>query len=132
MEDLKTILVVDDDQSMRDLIRLILEKAGYRVRIAADGVEAMQLLGQRKQIDVVVADIVMPRLNGVEMLMKLHETWPSLPAVVISGKVDLQAPSIQNLAPFLSSEKACLLKKPFTSEQLIDAVKRAVDRAASA
>jgi len=124
----RTILIVDDEQSIRELVRRILEKAGYRVRIAADGVEAMRLLSQRTHIDAVVADIVMPKLNGVEMLMKLHETCPHLPAVVISGKVDLNAPSIQNLAPLLSSEKACLLRKPFTAEQLIGAVKKAIGR----
>ena len=90
--------------------------------------EALKMPSEKAHIDAIVTDIVMPKLNGVEMLLRLHETRPNLPAVVISGIVDLGAPSIQNLAPLLSSEIACLVKKPFTSVQLIDAVKKAIDR----
>ncbi len=129
MSDPKAILVVDDEQSIRELIRRILESAGYRVWSATNGEEAMKLLSEGTHVDVVVADVLMPKLGGVAMLMKLHETYPHLTAVVISGKVDLEAPSLQNLAPLLSSEKACLLGKPFEPAQLLAAVKRALERA---
>ena len=126
MNDTITVLVVDDEQSIRALAREILEREGWSVRVAADGVEALELLGSGPKIDCVVSDVMMPRIGGVELLMKLHQARPELPAVLISGRIDLEASSMHALAPLLSSGARCLLKKPFSAELLVAAVQRAL------
>ena len=128
MPDPVTILVVDDEPSICDIVRRILEPKGYHVRVARHGLAALQVLAS-ETINCVVADLVMPNMDGITLAMKLHENYPNLPTVLISGQVDVKAASIQALAPLLNSDTSCLLKKPFESADLLDAVQRAVSRA---
>ena len=129
MTDTLTVLVVDDDLSICEVMCRMLEREGYRVLIAKDGLEALQILSSGKSVDCVVTDLVMPNMGGITFAMKLHETYPRLPTVMISGRVDLEAASIQALAPLLNSETGCLVKKPFTSATLTEAVRKALSRA---
>jgi len=128
MPDPVTVLVVDDEPSICDIVQKILEPKGYRVRVARHGLEALKVLAA-ETINCVVADLVMPNMDGITLAMKLHESYPNLPTVLISGQVDVKAASIQALAPLLNSETSCLLKKPFDSADLLDAVQRALSRA---
>jgi DNA-binding NtrC family response regulator len=129
MKDQTTVLVVDDEPDVCEIARKMLEHEGYKVRIAMHGLDALRVLDSGETIDCVVTDLVMPDMGGITLAMKLHDTRPTLPIVVISGQVDLNAASIQALAPLMNSETSCLLKKPFDWEQLISAVRRALSRA---
>ena len=129
MEGQATVLVVDDEPDMCELARRMLEPEGYKVRIAMHGFDALRVLDSGEKIDCVVTDLVMPDMGGITLAMKLHDTRPTLPIVVISGQVDLDAASMQALAPLMNSERSCLLKKPFRWEQLVAAVRRALSRA---
>jgi len=129
MSDPLTILVVDDEPSVRETVRKMLEDEGFVTRTAADGLDALKALASGSRISCVVTDMVMPEMDGITLAMKLHEARPGLPVVVISGRVDLAASSIQGLAPLMNSEVGCLLKKPFTKEQLVDAIRRSLARA---
>ena len=129
MKERATVLVVDDEPSICEVAYRILEPEGYKVRIAMHGLDALRVLDSEEAIDCVVTDLVMPEMGGITLAMKLHDTHPSLPVAVMSGQVDLDAGSIQALAPLMNSERSCLLKKPFARGQLIDAVHRALLRA---
>lgn len=85
-----SILVVDDDGGTRLLVRTLLEKRGYRVMEAGDGREALEVMRVGGRFDLVVADLDMPRMDGLELIWQLRRTpeWSRVPAIVITGEQD--------------------------------------------
>lgn len=81
---METILVVDDDQGMRELIEILLTREGYGVRTAADGREASELLG-RERFDLVVTDLKMPRVDGIDLLKQVKEISPETPVIIVTA-----------------------------------------------
>lgn len=79
-----TVLVADDETEIRQILRLYLEKDGYQVLEAEDGIKAVSLL-QKGNIDLVLLDIMMPGLNGYHVLQKLRET-SNIPVMILSAK----------------------------------------------
>jgi CheY-like chemotaxis protein len=128
VKNLPTVLVVDDETSIRQLCVRILEAGGYQVCTAANGLDAPEVLESGTDVDCVVIDLIMPKMTGLTLGIKLHEAHPTLPTVIISGKIDLEADSIKALAAMMNSDTRCLLQKPFTAEQLLDAVRLALTR----
>jgi CheY-like chemotaxis protein len=110
----ETILVVEDETSVRRIVQQALERRGYAVMTARDGEEALELLeGCRRAPDLVVADLVMPRMGGRELAIKLHETRPGLKVLFMSGYA----------GPRVSDELVLelgsgLLQKPFSLLEL--------------
>jgi DNA-binding response OmpR family regulator len=82
-----TILVVDDEPRLREGIRLTLEAAGYQVLTAADGIEALAVLGSQP-VDLILADIAMPRMNGYQMYERVRENpeWTAIPFVFLTAR----------------------------------------------
>lgn len=78
------ILIVEDDPEIRDGIEIFLRSQGYQVHKAADGVEGLQVL-EREKIDLAIVDIMMPRMDGIKMTMKLRETY-EFPVIMLSAK----------------------------------------------
>jgi putative two-component system response regulator len=117
------ILVIDDDAIVRDVISEMLAVGGYEVVIATTAAEALDLF-MDDDIALVVTDIVMPDLSGLELLevMRLHR--PSLPVVLVTG-----ANTRDNLSEALTRGADGLVAKPFTQAELQEAVERALDRA---
>ncbi len=112
----KHVLIVEDDDVIRRVLRLSLEKFGYTVEVAPDGLEALEAL-ERGTIDGMVLDLFLPRLNGFEVLRQLQDTRPQLPVVTISGH-----PEHTDQA-FKAGAKAFLCK-PFSQEELRQTVER--------
>lgn len=81
---MQTILVVDDELSMREFLKILLEKEGYRMLTAADGREALDL-AEQNSVDLVVSDIRMPGMSGLELLATLKEKDPELPVIMITA-----------------------------------------------
>ena len=116
----EVVLLADDEDAVRRLLRLALEQRGYRVVEAADGVEAVaQLEANRGRIDVALLDLSMPRLGGVEALLAMRALEPRLPAIVMSGR--LEGPEIAR-AP----TDVLLLAKPFRPDDLAERVRAAL------
>lgn len=69
----KTILVVDDSKAILSIIRTVLDVAGYEVLTAADGVEGMALLKSGKQVDIIVTDLNMPNMDGIEFIWEIRK-----------------------------------------------------------
>jgi CheY-like chemotaxis protein len=114
-------LVVDDEAPVRRFVARVLAREAYTVLEAADGLEALDLVKSGKgHVDVVVADIVMPRMNGVELMQALSLNYPDLPIILMSGYA-AAALSELGIAP-----PCGILNKPFPAERLLAEVHRCV------
>lgn len=114
-----SVLVVDDETAVRRFAARVLEREGYGVVQAKDGLEALELIGEGvTSIEVVVSDIVMPRLNGVELMQSLAASHPDLPVILMSGYATGALVELGITAP------CGILAKPFPSERLLEEVRR--------
>jgi two-component system cell cycle sensor histidine kinase/response regulator CckA len=111
-----TVLVVEDEAGIRGLIRRILVREGYRVIEAADGEEAMEAAAHEGSIDLLLSDVVMPRLGGRELAERLRRLRPGLKVLYISGYSS-------DAAVQAFPEGAGFLQKPFTLESLMAKVR---------
>ena len=116
----ETILLADDEAPLRLLVQELLTSAGYKVLIAADGIEAVAIYEQeRASIALLITDMAMPRLGGEGLIRAIRRLSPSLPVIAISGNRDPS--SIAQIAPNLN-----FLAKPFASEALLRLVAQAL------
>lgn len=120
-----TILVVDDDRRVTQMLVLVLEGEGYRVQTAADGVEALARLAG-EAFDVVVTDVRMPRMDGPGFYRELGARHPALLGRVIFITGDELNPETRG---FLAAVAAPTLYKPFDLEELLRLVQLALERA---
>lgn len=122
MADGETVLVVDDDASLRDTMVRALERHGYEVVAAGNGWEARQALDEAGTIDLVVMDLVLPGMEGRETanLLKAHQ--PGVAVVYTSGYT-----SQESLRSGLTDADERFLRKPFEVEELLAAVRDALD-----
>ena len=119
----ETILLVDDEAALRHLGRNILQRLGYQVLLAADGVEAVETFArERSRIELVVLDLTMPRLSGRDAVRRLREIDPAVCIVFASGygEEHLTQEEQERLAGFVS--------KPYRLEDLAVAVRAALDQ----
>lgn len=114
-----TILIVDDEELMRDVTSIMLEEHGAKVMVAVDGQEAIDIVSERgDEIDMVFMDFSMPRKNGYEAYLEIKAIKPHIGVLMVSGlKV---TPEIKKLE---ESGEVCFLSKPFHEEDLISAFK---------
>jgi two-component system cell cycle sensor histidine kinase/response regulator CckA len=118
-----SVLVVDDEAAVRRFACRVLERAGYRAFEAIDGVEALELIqGQTVVLELVVSDIVMPRMNGVELMEALAVSRPSLTVILMSGYATTALSERGIVAP------CSILPKPFSAERLLAEVERCMPR----
>lgn len=114
----QTVLLVEDERGVRDLALRVLERAGYRVLVASDGVEALALWEDNPaQIDIVVTDVVMPRLGGSELVTRLRAERGDVPVLFMSGYA---RNAVIGDAP--ADRRTRFLQKPFTVPALQHAV----------
>jgi len=118
------VLIVDNDESTRQTARFLLEDEGYEVIEAPDGAAALDLLRMSDQPMVVLLDIVMPRLNGVELLKLVgHDERLTRHAFVVWTASRVPVPM-----ELLASLDAPLVPKPFDMDELLEVVARAAER----
>jgi len=115
-----TILLVDDDESVRLLVRRILTGQGYRVIECSDGVEALHIASLHDgPIHLLLTDIIMPKVNGLVLAEGLAEHRPEMIVRFMSGYIEAGIVSRTHPA-------AVLLQKPFTQDRLIEVVRAAL------
>ncbi|MGE0709815.1 MAG: ATP-binding protein [Planctomycetota bacterium] len=119
----ETVLVVDDQALVRAFARDVLERLGYEVREAKDGVEALALLGGGLQAALLLSDVVMPGMGGFQLFQAAAARWPGLPVVFMSGHPG------RLLTDGLDERRIdCpYLRKPFTAAQLARLVRATID-----
>jgi two-component system, cell cycle sensor histidine kinase and response regulator CckA len=117
-ERLGTILVVDDDASVRDFIGAVLRKQGYRVLLASDGREALEASERESgAIDGIVLDVVMPGMGANELLPELKKRQPDVRVLLTSGYSEAEARRMCSAYP-----SAAFIQKPYTAQQIARAV----------
>jgi two-component system cell cycle sensor histidine kinase/response regulator CckA len=119
-----TILIVDDQESVRALLRRQLAADGHTVLEAGDGVEALQLVRRRGgALDLLLTDVVMPSMNGTELAARVCEEFPTLPVILMSA----YAPAGLARVGFGDSIVP-VLQKPFEADQLAQLIQLAVEQ----
>jgi DNA-binding response OmpR family regulator len=119
----KTILVVDDDQELQNLVNFALKREGYDVRQALNAFEGLEII-EKENVDLALLDIMMPKMDGLEMLSRLRVNNQDLPVIVMTA---LAAPEAAISA---MRDQACdFLEKPFEVQQLLSAIQTAFELA---
>ncbi|MCA1989048.1 MAG: PAS domain S-box protein [Desulfarculus sp.] len=116
------ILVVDDEESVRSVTKMMLERAGYRVLTAADGREGVDAFAQHhRELKLVLLDMTMPHLNGEDAFGEMRRIDPGVPVVLASGYNEQDATT-----RFSGKGLAGFIQKPFRMQKLLDKVGRAI------
>jgi DNA-binding NtrC family response regulator len=114
---MKKILIVDDEESVRFILKQMLEKGGFAAEAAINGEEALEKL-KSDHFDMLISDINMPKMDGVALLGKSKELFPSLPVIFITAygkdKIIMEAMKV-GLADFI--------EKPFKMDEVLKVVK---------
>ncbi|MFA4043804.1 MAG: hypothetical protein HZRFUVUK_000583 [Candidatus Fervidibacterota bacterium] len=120
MERTYKILVADDEEAVVEMVRVNLEREGYKVITAYDGVEAIEKATSEKP-DLIILDVVMPRLDGYEVLelLRVHPEMKDVPVVMLTGY-----PSDIGAVAAFEHEADSYLPKPFDPETLVVLVRR--------
>jgi CheY-like chemotaxis protein len=121
-----TVMIVDDNPSVRDIVRVMLTKAGYLVVEAGDGETAIARLKnsdsrQAEEIATIICDLQMPKINGAEVIAHLRIHHPTIPFVILTADPDFL------LNEVLAKQGVCdYLIKPVSKEKLLNAVRLGV------
>jgi len=119
----ETIMVIDDEANIVAMISQILTELGYHVISATSGRDALILSNQHAQtIDIVLTDIIMPELNGPDIVRMLRQKRPTLKALYMSGYANNAAAQIGRL-----KHDTAFLQKPFSSETLTQCIRKVLD-----
>jgi two-component system chemotaxis response regulator CheY len=119
------VLIVDDEENIRKLVRITLAKAGYDVIEAENGekgIAAIRTGDNPLMLDVIICDLKMPKVNGMEAIAFFRAQFPSVPVVVLTGH-----PTVEGASELFKKGIVEYLVKPVDPEKLIAAVGKAVD-----
>jgi CheY-like chemotaxis protein len=118
------ILIVDDEPALLETLCRGLNLHGHHCLVATDGRDALEILNRTnpEAVDLVLTDLSMPRVSGLELVHEIRTTLPALPVVVMSGL--FQAGQVRQLA----AQGVLVLKKPFCPDRLLEAIEAACDR----
>lgn len=119
------VLVIEDDEEQRTLIKAMLVRVGHRVEEAVDGAEGLRTFGKSAP-DIVLTDINMPKLDGHEVITALKAANSKVPVIAISGGSAIAKDELLLKASQLGAVE--IIMKPFQFEQLVGAVARALQR----
>lgn len=119
----ETILVVDDDSSIRRLIQDILKPLGYRILLASDGDEALDMIKKNGSVDVLLTDVIMPNMNGRQLADIFFRDYPGVKVIFMSGHTD-ETITQQGVL----SEGDVLIEKPLSPSKLTSRLREILDR----
>ncbi|HBA55515.1 MAG TPA: hypothetical protein DCZ04_13940, partial [Syntrophorhabdus aromaticivorans] len=114
------VLVVDDDDHMRIALKESLSKAGYAVSLAGNGLEAVEEI-DRRSFDLLITDVKMPQLNGIDLLQHVKDKRPLLPVILITAYG-----TVQDAVKVIKKGAFDYIQKPFNTDTLYGVVKRAL------
>lgn len=115
----KRILVIDDEESVRFVVKEMLEFEGYEVTTAPNGKVGLQLF-RKDPTDLIITDIFMPEMEGLETIRELHRDFPQLKIIAMSGGGESGMLSFLSFAKRFGALRT--LRKPFSREELLETV----------
>ncbi len=115
------ILIIEDDESVAAMLRTVLERNGYEVTTAANGREGVRLYSDQ-QVDLVISDILMPEMDGLETFKELRRMSPDVKIIAISGGGERLNMDVLRVAELLGA--AATFNKPYRIEALLAAVRQ--------
>ena len=121
---MKNILVIEDDDQIRALLRQILEREGYRVSEAPNGEKGIKLYRQQPA-DLVITDLIMPEKEGIETIIELKRVYPEVKILAISGGGKVNPEIYLDMAEKLGATYA--IKKPFGRGEILEAVQNLLE-----
>jgi CheY-like chemotaxis protein len=130
------VLLIDDSKRVREIVRVMLESAGFDVSIAIDGVDGINQF-REDRFDVVLSDVVMPRKDGPETIREIRDLSPDIPIIAMSGGTHF---SDHGCGRGMTSYALCAaeevgatrtISKPFPREELLNVIRESVTEAAS-
>ena len=113
------ILIIDDEPHILLMLKKMLERAGYEVDLASNGVEGMELF-KKESADMVITDIIMPEKEGIETIREMRRLSPKLKIIAMSGGGKISADNYLETAKIFGASK--VFQKPFSHKELIQAV----------
>ena len=116
------ILVIDDDDDVRQLICKMISSEGFTVLEAANGVEGMKTIRSEPEIDLVITDLIMPEKEGLETIKELRQDFPHIKILAISGGGKIDALNYLSIAKGMGADLT--LSKPFIKKDLLEAFKK--------
>ena len=119
-----SILIIDDADPVRDILRKLLERVGHTVYEAVDGKTALRMYAGNPT-DLVITDIYMPEMDGIEFLIRVREAFPEARVIALSGGSFIGKEEVLRDAAQLGA--VGILKKPFSVEECLDVVDRALE-----
>ena len=117
---MKKIVIIEDDQIIRESLKEILEMNSFQVFAIDSGIDLMKKITEFRP-DVLITDIIMPDKDGIEIIIEAKKTLTDIKLIAISGGGRIDSESYLNTAKYLGADAT--LKKPFTHEQLISVIK---------
>ena len=121
MNNKQSLLLVDDDPEFRKAMKKMFEKSGYDVTVAADGQEALVALGE-KNFDLIISDLRMPNLNGMELMEELKRRKINLPVIFITAYGEVESyMDLMNLGAFE------YINKPVKGQEILGIVRKALE-----
>jgi putative nucleotidyltransferase with HDIG domain len=116
------ILIVDDEEAIREIVSSMLDNAGYKTMQAASGKEALEILGSGEEFQLMLSDLMMAEMDGIALLDRVQDFYPEMPAIMVTAVHDISVA----LAAIRNGAYDYLLK-PFEREQLLAMVRRALE-----
>ena len=116
------ILVIDDDNDVRQLICRMISSEGYETLEASNGKEGMKLIRSEPKIDLVITDLIMPEQEGIETIKELKRDFPHIKILAISGGGKIDAQDYLAIAKGMGADLA--LSKPFIRQDFLDAIQK--------
>jgi len=113
------ILIVDDDRSVAEMVRMALEENGYAVVTSPSAEDAKKAIATERTA-IALIDIILPGQGGMDLILDLHSLYPDLKIIITSGKIDMNKSTFKVLAHQFGV--MAILPKPFTIEELMTAV----------
>lgn len=119
----KSILLIEDDEQMAEMLKIMLEKEGYHVMVASNGEEGIKLY-RNNPMDLVITDIVMPEKEGIETIKELKVDYPDVKIIVMSGGGLVGAEEYLQIAKGFGVRHTIV--KPFSREEILKAIRELI------
>ena len=117
------IFIVEDEETLRDLLREVLEEKGYLVETAGDGKEALSMLSRKSDYALVICDLGLPELDGIDVLTRIKQTGLAMKTVIASGFIDPEeSKKIEKL------KIDGVIQKPYNPDNVVKKIRQILDR----